>query len=618
METEARGAFSNLIEPTGWVVRAVDGIDYGIDDEVEVFEDDHATGIKFYVQSRGTDGDKAMTMELKTRQQNYFRELDLPVLLARYHSPTKRTFVKWFHRFDPYPRKTSQTIHFNTDEELSPETVQHLATEIKYIRAWSRGPLNWPIALRIESEGERTPRDLELIIFELVGKRGLVRTEGPDVLSINPVLNVTLTSDALRVHAATKSHTSHGDPGWSDELDNREVAALIVFGVAIVLSNLGHGYRAGPLFEASLSAQLFHPDLIEMAATHLVSGGRADCALRIGESWLREATTSAMLLPSFLLLHNVCSRLQREGIEELRLAAALLERFGAAQLRWDEDIHASASLLMAARLRFSLSEWQAADELFRRASDLDSSIASSGAGCAEMAGAAYEAGDYPRAAEMYAVAIDLVPDDMRLLTRRADSLMRQGALSEANSQFEDYFARVVSPETIWFLKHSAVQYLIMSGIKDVDRDSEAARRILEDQGDSESRAETVERCLSAVRLDPMNAAAWGELGRLDAAAGRYRHAAAPLSIAALADRRSEPWAMALTAAFRADLLDLARFLAQVCLHDYFGDEFHLFLLSARDAGDDVDSIIAFTEVIDIEGGRMRRGDRQPIPTPADD
>jgi hypothetical protein len=96
LESEARRRFKDLLEDRGWLVREMDRPDYGLDDMVEVFDGDEATGITFYVQSRGTDDETpdALRVAIRREQQNYFSSFNDPVLVVRYHAPTGRTLAK--------------------------------------------------------------------------------------------------------------------------------------------------------------------------------------------------------------------------------------------------------------------------------------------------------------------------------------------------------------------------------------------------------------------------------------------------------------------------------------------------------------------------------------------
>lgn len=120
LETESRAAIRSVI-PSQWVYRDLDQ-DYGVDSEVEIF--DHsglATGAKFLVQLKATDEQdlrKALRLRFSLAKFAYYASLDLPVLIARYHAPTKRFFVRWFHSLDPYyGNRTRASVTFHLGKE---------------------------------------------------------------------------------------------------------------------------------------------------------------------------------------------------------------------------------------------------------------------------------------------------------------------------------------------------------------------------------------------------------------------------------------------------------------------------------------------------------------------
>ena len=112
IEDESRRAFSSKLPPQ-WLFRD-ESRDYGIDGSVEIFDDRNlGTGRMFLVQLKATDQEdlgKALTIRIKRRLHEYYRQLDMPVLIVRYHVPTKKVFVKWHHTFDPYYSKPNATI----------------------------------------------------------------------------------------------------------------------------------------------------------------------------------------------------------------------------------------------------------------------------------------------------------------------------------------------------------------------------------------------------------------------------------------------------------------------------------------------------------------------------
>lgn len=519
--------------------------DYGVDDLVEVFDSDgSATGLQFFVQSRGTDKalGKGLSTRIKTAQQNYFRSLELPVLIARYHAPSQKTYAKWFHRHDPYPRDVSQTIGFNADDKIDVDSVIALAREVRQVRYWESANLDWPVAVVIKSATNHTARDLALALYPFARDTGAIRvsdqglnTGGED----SPFdMRVYVSDDAVRAEASFASYTFHTK---AEELSAPDIANLVAFGIAVILSNFGHFQKAASLFEKALTAAHFSPDNVETAGNLLAQGDQYDAAVNVGEYWLEIATKSRHLGPSFLLLSVFSAHAKGGSTPQRSKVADVLERLGStAQALDDDPSFAAEAFIQAARINFGTGDWQAADENFRRAITLEPARTEI---LKEVAGAAHQAGDYARAVEIYAAAIEQEPDNDRLKLRRADSLMKQGRLSAALAAFDAYFeTKPETFETIWYLKASVVRFLVSSGLPDGDRDPAAARAALASMPADERDKQADARFYMAARLDPLSYDVWSAIGQFELSRGDLMRAAGPLSVAALMDRTPESWA----------------------------------------------------------------------------
>src|SRR4051812_45681114 len=110
LETLSERDFSARV-PVEWVDRAVLGSDYGIDRQVEIFEDGRPTGLEFYVQLKATDADLpgAMAISMAVKHRDHYPALAVPVLMVRHHAPSGRTFARWFHTYDSYYSSGRQT-----------------------------------------------------------------------------------------------------------------------------------------------------------------------------------------------------------------------------------------------------------------------------------------------------------------------------------------------------------------------------------------------------------------------------------------------------------------------------------------------------------------------------
>lgn len=131
-------AFQKVL-PREWLYREKDK-DYGIDGEVEIFEQDGtATGIIFYVQLKATDSDKLVTQKrvrLKNDAINYYKALELPVLIVRYISDTEEIYFKWAHSIDRYKRKKNEeTFSFIVDSDnlWNNQTSQEIHSFLKVL-----------------------------------------------------------------------------------------------------------------------------------------------------------------------------------------------------------------------------------------------------------------------------------------------------------------------------------------------------------------------------------------------------------------------------------------------------------------------------------------------------
>lgn len=607
LESEARRRFKDLVEGRGWVVREMDRPDYGLDDMVEVFDGDDATGITFYVQSRGTDNEMpdALRVAIRREQQNYFSSFNDPVLVVRYHAPTGRTLAKWFHQADPYPRAERSSITLSAHDELTPDSIGALATETQTFRAFRSARLEWPVGLVVRSR-EIDPRELELAIaVALKDFPGGVRIiDAADAEP--PYLTVSVSDDRLVVDAGLASHTLHGPISHYAVPD---LAAGCILAAGLVLDTLGHGSRAADLIEASLVAKGVPADVLEDAAQRLGRAGRLDVALRVAELW-SQVDDEAHHAAAVLLVSAASAQATRRAMREVQAGAELVEQLAEKLGSTGSPESASAAHLAAARMRFAVGDWTFADTNFQRVLQCGLESTTRDDLLAEVAGAAHQVGDYERAVKIYSGLVDTV-GRRDLGGRLADSLMRLGRFEAAMDRFRDYLAVSGMVPTIWLLTHEAVSFLLASGYGDVSRDRTGAAARHEARTPNETGDQLVDRCLDAARADPFYEPAWRELGAHQLDEGRHSLAYGPLVLAAIVKRSPEAWARVFVTAWRGENYTLAEASVHMGAGD-FGDEFHVAVRNeAGTSAADVGAIADAADEIDRASGRWRRGDPPP-------
>lgn len=122
LEGMSRDALSRqLTGPLGWVVRDIP-IDYGIDAEVEIFDDGSATGLTFKVQLKGMEKPDHIGpfRDVEVNHLRYWGRLDVPVLLVAYDDSTQRVFARWIHSLDLElkPDQKKKRIRFTDEDQI--------------------------------------------------------------------------------------------------------------------------------------------------------------------------------------------------------------------------------------------------------------------------------------------------------------------------------------------------------------------------------------------------------------------------------------------------------------------------------------------------------------------
>jgi len=150
LEDLSRSKFS-LVLPENWVVRDKDK-DYGIDAEVEVFNNKgKATGLVFWVQLKATETkteSAAKKVDLKIDSINYYQNLDIPVLIARYSAVSDKFYCKWAHDIDLYFAKKGATtfrISFSDGDVWNEETSIAVKEQLEKFRWVKSGRVKFPI-----------------------------------------------------------------------------------------------------------------------------------------------------------------------------------------------------------------------------------------------------------------------------------------------------------------------------------------------------------------------------------------------------------------------------------------------------------------------------------------
>lgn len=238
LEGMSRDALSRqLTGPLGWVVRDIP-IDYGIDAEVEIFDDGSATGLTFKVQLKGMEKPDHIGpfRDVEVNHLRYWGRLDVPVLLVAYDDSTQRVFARWIHSLDLElkPDQKKKRIRF-TDEDQIHVGDTRLQRTVEAARRLKSGLFSRPFPVRLDSD-----RASELVheffaIVRALGPDDYVRLDRSDF-----AFAVSVAAGQVRVvlPAEIGSFTLHPQPVGTTE-DLLRDSLVILAGLLVRLNRFG-------------------------------------------------------------------------------------------------------------------------------------------------------------------------------------------------------------------------------------------------------------------------------------------------------------------------------------------------------------------------------------------
>lgn len=445
-ESAAVQLFQRWVGEAGWVYRDVpQGTDYGIDGEVEIFENDEATGLLFKVQIRGSAQQSGrISRRVKGAHRTYWRSIGVPVMLVAAQTSTQELFGRWVHRLDEgrYGNEDEPAVvdfdHSHSLHGRQPVVVN----EVAQWRGIDSVFVEWPISVHIYSENASLKHHLLMSL-----RRALNQQDINDILvlatSPENSLGIKVGENFLRVAwpLDAASLTVHAP---MEEVVDQASDVLFMCGLLLV----GHGYtdQGRELIDASLAGQ---PVVFESF----------DFLILL----VAQSTEIAMPATLVLPLINVCHSLERNGAEADRQAMlealdlCLIGLNKIADLLSDFDLehivnslHLSIGYLVdepdsLARMAHNgagvLSKAGRYEEARRL---IEIAIATPGGGYEKRAtafrmlgDACWNLDDYEGAADAYQVECALDPDDGLARFNYTDSLLHSGDVEGAASELKN-------------------------------------------------------------------------------------------------------------------------------------------------------------------------------------
>jgi len=489
VETESRVAFQGAL-PSRLVYRDVPHPEYGLDAEVEEFDErERPTGVRFYVQLKGTDTTeltRALRKRIPLGTAAYYRAQPVPVLMVRFIAPKKTLYARWFHEFDPHYEHvgdTHITFRWSGDDESTADSIEELLDEARKFMQIRAARLDMPlrVGLEVQSGGVHGLTRPEV---ELALRTAMARC--PEVLQLavegeSPLLKLVAGDESLSANlGGLYTMTLHVNESYEPGDMGEALATDVLSCAAVVLARSGHAnvstQVAVPFFAESFLACVDEAawDLASAFAYSKRATDAIDLAERLDQNESEDVRQTAMIvLLGVLTRSHALNATEREA-----LGKALENRLERRRAESD-SLAAAAAAVALGNHHMASQEHGKAVERFDEALQLDGGYATRVHYWDELAGAYFLSGRYGDSADAYAKALELIAEpDEQMQACRADALLYAGRYREAYGLFSEIDSEVPAIGAWVSVKRRALDWVLeVTGVERQDRDPERAADI---------------------------------------------------------------------------------------------------------------------------------------------
>jgi len=531
--------------------------DYGLDYTVEIFDaDEKGTGLSFHVQLKATDEsdlDRALgSVRFPRETADYYRSQTLPVLIVRYHAPSKQLFGRWFHAYNPHlalregATSDANTIRFQFYEgDLFTEEAPAL------IEAGLRGFLKFrspelalPLRVAVTSdEADVTaPYPTAFALRRLLAPvSDLVTFEVREPAADDPSISVGRQRAVVSLADVASVTVDHEDP--PDKHPDR-YAADLAMALSVTLAYVGQANLSAQIaFAAGATSRVIaDPEVSMTVAGAMFRSRRVLEAIRLADA-LDSSDDEDIRTAAFAFLTVLLARGDRLTNDERALALSMTEQRLERRLQRGDDEGAAAEAYSLAMLKKRLRDAPSSIESFRMAADLDDRYLERAYYHSDFAGVLFENGDYEEAAERYGKAVELGQRGLTMALH-ADALLFSGRYEDALQRFDHYLSEDPQPDEApeWRLKRRILPLLIDTVGGEQVRQPDAAVALLEpwdfEKGPNMPVEEAWRICSEAVALDACLGEAWFRLALMAIGGKEDPRDGAPFAIAGAVLRRT--------------------------------------------------------------------------------
>lgn len=466
LEDLSRAKFQ-LCLPEEWVIRDKDK-DYGIDCEVELFdEDENSTGILFYVQLKATGSKKEsdiFNLDFKIETLEYFKQLEIPVLLARYSQHLDKTYVKWINEVDlTFAKENAKTFRIKIDEtnEWSEESSIQIENDLKNVRVLNSGSFNFPLTYSINFKDDNI-QGFSNSQFKIQLRNEL--SEYSDFLEYKPnnenhLININIDKNILLVQTSIlKGVFFHNLDKRPTENFIEELSLDILLSLSMCMVMVGQiDYCGKIIFDNELDKRLIEKEeLLLRLLPILLSSSYFENTLNLINDALDNKENEIILFPAI-------ASLLLKSDTKIKKRITLIESFFKLQLKKAKKLNLDG---LIATSHYNLGNFYRSKDRHKEsinhyveAKRYDSNYLKRSYYYREIAGVCFEVNKFKFSAEFYKKSIELgASNETKSLL--GDALMFSGNYKEADNVFQDYITTTEKPNEEFLLKAILLQNII--------------------------------------------------------------------------------------------------------------------------------------------------------------
>ncbi|MDP1719823.1 MAG: DUF4365 domain-containing protein [Candidatus Nanopelagicaceae bacterium] len=447
IEDESARILTNIV-PATWVLRN-SSHDYGIDREVEIFEDENATAQLFKLQLKGSErvDPNVPSVRIESDTFFYWRNLDLPVLLVLVDVKSGTVYGRWVHAIDelrsrdPVPKKF--IVNFEQEHILTRDSFKRMQLDVAVFSGLRRKEVPWPLPVKLAmAEDWNGVNEITLraqlvrnLRGSLVGKIVSSEEDAPSIL-------VSLSKTRLGVSLPLNFASVTRDLSHANGTPLTEASALaadICVMLGAILSSAGFHTQAALVSAPALakSSTICDSTVLNNLVDSYVKSDQVDQLIQLATAVFNcdgddmhlvgVAITAEILdrLPSGpsdgatalgTQLHEHARTLEESG--DVTSAGVIHHKLGVLHVKTKDFDRAILAYSEAERLRPDY-----ALECFFHESRAD---------------ALWHDGRFQDSADAYQLSIDTGGEDQELLPLLADALLSAGKYEEAGSLLNDW------------------------------------------------------------------------------------------------------------------------------------------------------------------------------------